>query len=64
MVANETKTVVQKEEAEANIKAEKTQAITEDAQRDLDEALPMLVSGALLGMGGGDRGTTAIWKYI
>jgi len=33
---------VQKEENEATIKAEKTQAIADDAQRDLDEALPML----------------------
>ena len=45
MVANETKTVVQKEEAEAEMKAEKTSAIATDAQRDLDEALPMLVGG-------------------
>lgn len=43
-VANETKEVVQKEEKEATAKAEKTQAIADDAQRDLDEALPMLVS--------------------
>ena len=41
-VANETKVIVQKEEKEATIKAEKTQAIADDAQRDLDEALPML----------------------
>ena len=34
--------VVQKEEKEATIKAEKTQTIADDAQRDLDEALPML----------------------
>jgi len=33
---------VQKEENETTIKAEKTQVITDDAQRDLDEALPML----------------------
>ena len=33
---------MQKEEDEATIKAEKTQAIADDAQRDLDEALPML----------------------
>ena len=44
VVAEETKTVVQKEEKEANIKAEETQAIADDAQRDLDEALPALVS--------------------
>ena len=36
------KVVVQKEENEATIKAEKTQAIADDAQRDLDEVLPML----------------------
>ena len=42
-VANETKAVVQKEEEAATVKAEKTQAIADDAQRDLDEALPMLV---------------------
>ena len=41
-VANETKVIVQKEEKEATAKAEKTQAIADDAQRDLDEALPML----------------------
>ena len=34
--------VVQKEENKATIKAEKTQAIADDAQRDLDEAFPML----------------------
>lgn len=41
-VANETKIIVQKEEKEATVKAEKTQTIADDAQRDLDEALPML----------------------
>ena len=44
-IAEETKAVVQKEEKEANIKADETQAIADDAQRDLDEALPALVSG-------------------
>lgn len=44
MVANETKVVVQREEAEAGKKAVETQAIADDAQRDLDEALPALVS--------------------
>lgn len=44
VIAEETKTVVQKEEKEANVKAEETQAIADDAQRDLDEALPALVS--------------------
>ena len=42
VVANETKVIVQKEENEATTKAEKTQTIADDAQRDLDEALPML----------------------
>ena len=42
-VANETKVVVTKEEKEATIKAERTQEIADDAQRDLDEALPLLV---------------------
>ena len=44
VVANETKIVVQKEEEAASSKAEETQAIAEDAQRDLDEALPALVN--------------------
>lgn len=43
MVANETKVVVQREEEEAAKKAAETQAIADDAQRDLDEALPALV---------------------
>ena len=43
MVANETKEVVQKEEQEAVKKAEETQAIADDAQRDLSEAIPTLV---------------------
>ena len=42
VVANETKVVVQREEAEAGKKATETQAIADDAQRDLDEALPAL----------------------
>ena len=41
--------MVQKEEKEATAKAEKTQAIADDAQRDLDEALPMLVSYPCMG---------------
>ena len=40
--ANEVRTVVVKEEAVANRKAEETQAIAEDAQKDLDQALPAL----------------------
>lgn len=43
VVANETKVVVQREEEEAAKKAAETQAIADDAQRDLDEALPALV---------------------
>lgn len=43
VVANETKVVVQREEEEAAKKASETQAIADDAQRDLDEALPALV---------------------
>ena len=40
--ANEVRAVVVKEEAVANRKAEETQAIAEDAQKDLDQALPAL----------------------
>lgn len=43
VVAEETKSVVQKEENEAAEKARETQAIADDAQRDLNEALPALV---------------------
>ncbi len=42
VVGNETKAVVQTEEKEATIKAKTTQSIADDAQKDLDEALPML----------------------
>lgn len=42
-IAKETKDVVQKEEQEATVKAQKTQEIADSAQRDLDEALPALV---------------------
>lgn len=41
-IAEETKIVVTKEEAEATVKAETTQTIADDAKKDLDEALPML----------------------
>ncbi|RUS78759.1 hypothetical protein EGW08_013475 [Elysia chlorotica] len=41
-VAEETKAVVQKEEESASKKATETQAIADDAQRDLNEALPAL----------------------
>mgnify|MGYP000067473068 CR=1 FL=1 len=40
--AAETKTVVEKEESAAQEMAAETKAIAEDAQRDLDEALPAL----------------------
>lgn len=43
VVANDTKEVVQKEEQEAAKKAQETQAIADDAQRDLNEAIPALV---------------------
>ncbi|XP_074644244.1 dynein axonemal heavy chain 1-like [Tubulanus polymorphus] len=42
VVAEQTKSIVQKQEAEATKKAEESQAIADDAQRDLDEALPAL----------------------
>ncbi|EDQ91509.1 uncharacterized protein MONBRDRAFT_15298, partial [Monosiga brevicollis MX1] len=41
-VAQVTAEQVGKEEAEANVKAQTTQEIADDAQRDLDEALPAL----------------------
>ena len=41
--AEDTKAIVQKEEAQATLKARETQAIADDAQRDLAEALPALV---------------------
>ena len=43
VIANETKEVVEKEERGAVKKAEETQAIADDAQRDLNEAIPALV---------------------
>jgi len=36
--------IVQREETQAAQKAKETQAIADDAQRDLNEALPALVS--------------------
>lgn len=42
-VAAETRATVQKEEEEAIKKAKEAKAIADDAQRDLDEALPALV---------------------
>ncbi len=41
-IAEETKAIVQKEEFQASAKARETQAIADDAQRDLNEALPAL----------------------
>ena len=40
--ASEVKSVVVKEEAIANKKAEETKIIADDAQKDLDQALPAL----------------------
>ena len=40
--ADETKRVVTQQEADANVQADKAKAIAEDAQRDLDAALPAL----------------------
>lgn len=40
--ASEVRTVVVQEEAVANKKADETRAIAQDAQKDLDEALPAL----------------------
>jgi len=45
-VAEETKIIVQREETQATQKAKETQAIADDAQRDLNEALPALVSNS------------------
>lgn len=41
-IAEETQKSVQAEEIKANEKARKAQAIADDAQKDLDEALPAL----------------------
>nr|KAF6328674.1 dynein axonemal heavy chain 6 [Pipistrellus kuhlii] len=40
--ADQVRSVVQEDEAVAKVKAEETQAIADDAQRDLEEALPAL----------------------
>lgn len=40
--ASKVQIVVAKEEAVANKKADETRAIAEDAQKDLDQALPAL----------------------
>ncbi|XP_044254832.1 dynein axonemal heavy chain 1-like isoform X2 [Tribolium madens] len=44
IVAEETKEIVEKEELEAAKKALETQTIADDAQRDLDEAMPDLLA--------------------
>ena len=43
VIAEDTKLVVQTEEAAASKKTIETQSIADDAQRDLNEALPALV---------------------
>ena len=63
MVANETKVVVQREEEEAAKKAAETQAIADDAQRDLDEALPALVRELVYFSYLGDTKVTAM-NYV
>ena len=40
--ADETKAIVEKQESQANAKAAEAKAIADDAQKDLDEALPAL----------------------
>ncbi|XP_053520536.1 dynein axonemal heavy chain 6 [Artibeus jamaicensis] len=40
--ADQVRNIVQEDEATAKVKAEETQAIADDAQRDLEEALPAL----------------------
>ncbi|KAI9224346.1 dynein heavy chain and region D6 of dynein motor-domain-containing protein [Blastocladiella britannica] len=42
--AEEIRTIVSREEADASIKADETKSIADDAQRDLDEALPALAA--------------------
>lgn len=48
--ASEVKTVVEKEEDIANKKAEETKVIADDAQRDLDQALPALKAANKVGI--------------
>ena len=43
--------VVKDDEAVAKVKAEETQAIADDAQRDLDEALPALEAAIKVSLG-------------
>ncbi|KAM9770210.1 dynein axonemal heavy chain 6 [Menidia menidia] len=53
--ADEVRKVVKEDEALAKVKAEDTQAIADDAQRDLDEALPAL-EGANKALSSLDKG--------
>ena len=46
----QVRTVVVQEEAVANKKAEETKAIAEDAQKDLDQALPALQAANKVGI--------------
>ena len=41
-MTSQVKKVVLEDEAVAKVKAEETQAIADDAQRDVDEAMPVL----------------------
>ena len=50
--ASEVKSVVVKEEAIANKKADETKIIADDAQRDLDQALPALKAANKVSMYG------------
>lgn len=49
--ASEVRKVVVKEEAIANKKAEETKAIADDAQKDLDQAIPALQAANKVGCG-------------
>ncbi|XP_051801201.1 dynein axonemal heavy chain 6 isoform X2 [Acanthochromis polyacanthus] len=61
--ADEVRKVVQDDEALAKVKAEDTQAIADDAQRDLDEALPAL-EGANQALNSLDKGDIAEIKVF
>lgn len=47
--ASEVKIVVEREEGVANKKAEETKVIADDAQKDLDQALPALKAANKVG---------------
>ena len=51
LFGHQVRKVVMEDEAVAKVKAEETQAIAADAQRDLDEALPALEAAVKVGMG-------------